>query len=281
MSAEVFCFMNIDPAKSRTQVLIAVVLIFLAFVRLMFHDTLSGRMDNVFLILIGAGIVLLVLPLNYLRSFKAGGFELALDQPQVQGAISSLNGDEDTNERLQSQLSQMNDQLIAIRGSRVLWIDDEPHVLVGERRLLRALGVGVITAISSPAAEKILTSDNDFDLIVSDICRDGDSYKDTKGNPINEGVNFIVKLRQSYPDPVIAKLPVIFYSTRDLASLKDATGPAMSYPPVPVITNSRDELIPSAIKLLARSRSKPIQGANPIRGNMTGVADNCGVSSGE
>src|SRR5262245_55619272 len=210
-----FLIMNMDPAKSRTQILIAVVLILLAFVRLMFHDTLSGRMDNVFLILIGAGIVLLVLPLNYLRSFKAGGFELALDQPQVQGAISSLNVDEDTNEKLQSQLSQMNDQLIAIRGSRVLWIDDEPHVLVGERRLLRALGVGVITAISSPAAEKILTSDNDFDLIVSDICRDGDSYKDTNGIPINEGVNFIVKLRQSYPDPVIAKLPVIFYSTRD------------------------------------------------------------------
>jgi len=91
--------MNMDPAKSRTQILIAVVLILLAFVRLMFHDTLSGRMDNVFLILIGAGIVLLVLPLNYLRSFKAGGFELALDQPQVQGAISSLNVDEDTNEK--------------------------------------------------------------------------------------------------------------------------------------------------------------------------------------
>jgi len=265
--------MKNDPAKSRTQILIAVVLILLAFVRLMFHDALSGRMDNVFLILIGAGAVLLVLPLNYLRSFKAGGFELALDQPQVQGAISSLNVDEDANEKLQSKLSQLNNQLIAIRGSRVLWIDDEPHVLVGERRLLRALGVGVITAISSPAAEQILRSDNDFDLIVSDICRDGDSYKDTNGLPINEGVNFMVKLRQSYPDPVIAKLPVIFYSTRDLASLKDATRPAMSYPPVPVITNSREELITSAIKLLARSRSKPIHGANPIHGNMTGVGD--------
>jgi CheY-like chemotaxis protein len=261
----------IDPAKSRTQVIIAVLLIVLAVLRLAFHDTLSGRMDNVFLILVGSGVVLLVVPLNYLRSFKAAGFELALDQPQVQGAISSLSVDGNAHEKIESQLSQMQDQLNSIRGSRVLWIDDEPHTLVGERRLLRALGVGVITATSSPTAEKILESDNDFDLIVSDICRDGDSYKTTKGVPMNEGVNFFVRLRESYPDPVISKLPVIFYSARDLESLKEATRPALSYRPLPFITNSREDLIPTAIKVLAKSRETPIQGTS--QGNMSQVQD--------
>jgi len=180
----------------------------LAIVRFAFHSVLSGRMDSIFFILIGSGLLVLLIPFQYLKSFKAGGLELSIDQPQVQGAIFGLNLDRIKNEKIQAQLSRLKDQLVATRGSRVLWIDDHPHGVVGERRLLRAQGVEVITAVSSQEAERTLEADNDFDLIITDVQRGGDSYVETGRVPIHEGVNFIIRLRTSHTDPVIANLVI-------------------------------------------------------------------------
>ena len=233
-------------------------LVVLAVVRTAWHPQLSGRMDSIFFVLIGAAAILLLVPLQRLKSFKAAGLEFSLDQPQVQGAISSLQLDRIQDEKLRSSLARLEDQLAAIRGSRVLWIDDRPHKILAERRLLRALGVEVVPAVSSEGAEGILEVDNDFDLIITDVQRLGESYKLNDGIEIHEGVNFVVKLRKSHSDPVVQLIPIIFYAAYPLERLIRFTRPAREFYPTPDIANSVADLAPKVVKLLAEARSTPI-----------------------
>ncbi len=275
-----------NAKDQRIRLIIAALLVALALIRLTFHASLAGRMDSIFFILIGSALLLLLIPLQYLKSFKAGGLELSLDQPQVQGAIAGLSLDRIKNKKVQEHLSRLKDQLAAIRGSRVLWIDDHPHAVVGERRLLRALGVEVVTAISSEEAARVLEEDNDFDLIITDVQREGRTYKETGGIPIHEGVNFILHLRTKQTDPVIAKLPVVFYAAYDWERLIEFTSRARSLYPPPEITNSEEDLIPKVVKLLAESRSTPIHGtkekkATPVRGSLRYVAQGNEVDDDE
>lgn len=261
----------------KKQVAIAILLIGLAIMRLAFHVPLSTRMDAIFFTVMGAGLLLLLIPLRYLKSFKAAGLEFSLDQPQVQAAIAGLSVDRIKNKKVQEHLSLLKDQLPAIRGSRVLWIDDYPHTVLGERRLLRALGVEVVTAISSEQAMDILERDNDFDLIISDVQRAGESYKETGGIRIHDGVNFAVWLRSRHPDPVISKLPIVFYAAYDWKRLIEFTRPARQYYPSPEIAKSEDDLIAKVVKLLAVSHSTPIHGSKekiptPVRGGTRKVA---------
>jgi hypothetical protein len=121
---------------------VAAVLLVVAVVRLALHSSLATRMDAVFFGLLGAALLILLIPIERLKSLKAGGIELSLDQPQVQGAIAGLGLDRIHNEELRARLTLLQHQLGVIRGSRVLWIDDRPHTILGERRLLRALGRG-------------------------------------------------------------------------------------------------------------------------------------------
>ena len=246
--------------EHRKQIYIAVIVIALAFARLIFHTPLSPRMDAVFFIVIGVGLVLLLVPVRYLRTFKAGGFEFSLEQPHVQSAISGLDLNRLQNSRMIADLTRLKDELIAVRGSRVLWIDDHPHTVVAERRLLRALGVDVVTASSSNEAERTLEGDNDFDLIITDVQRHGDNYRTTGGIDIHDGVNFIVRLRKDHKDPVITKLPVIFYAAYDPDRLMEFTAPARAQYWKTETANSEQELIPKAVKLLSHSRSTPIVG---------------------
>src|SRR5438132_2092653 len=156
---------------------VAGILIVLAVARLAYHPSISGRMDTLFVVLIGGALLLLLIPIERLKSLKAGGIELSLEQPQVQGAITGIRTNRIENEEIRSRLSRLQDQLALIHGSRVLWIDDNPRTILGERRLLRALGVAVVQAISTEEAEAILIKDEDFDLIITDVQRIGKSYE--------------------------------------------------------------------------------------------------------
>ena len=249
------------------RVIIAALVIGLALIRLVFHEGLSGRMDTVFFIVFGTGLLLLLVPLQYLKSFKAGALEFSLEQPQVRGAISGLNADRIQNEKIQAHLLRLQDELLAIRGSRVLWIDDNPHGVVGERRLLRALEVEVVTAISSEAAVAILEADNDFDLIITDVYREGSGYKVTGGFRNHDGTNFIVWLRTNHTDPVVKKLPVVFYAAYPFDDLIGYTASARVHYPTPEICNSLEDLLPKVIKLLAESRTTPIPGTKKKKGS--------------
>lgn len=248
--------LSILLSKNGLSILLSLVLIALVIVRLIHSTNFAEGMDALFFAIISVAFLVHLIPLDRLTSFKAGGFELALDHPQVEGAVQEitlrqdLSGQEDT--RLRKELSRLQSELETIHGSRILWIDDNPHGIVGEKRLIRLLGIGVDTATSSEEAERILEKDNDFDLIVSDVKRGGDKH---------EGANFVVKLR-NHPDHVIRELPVIFYSAYSIRRLADLTQPARDAslpddyrPSVPVeITSDLYALVPKIIRLLADAR---------------------------
>lgn len=267
------------------RLVIAVFLFALAFARLLYHPSLAGRMDGVFLTLVGAGLLVILIPVQYLKSFKAAGIELTLDQPQVQSAISGLGLDRIKDEKMRSSLSHLRGQLDAIRGSRVLWIDDHPHGIVAERRLLRALGVEVLPAISSEVAKEVLHNDNDFDLIITDVHREGDHYLLMGGPTNHDGLNFILWLRAHHSDPVVRALPVLFYAAYKWENLVAYTARARVQSPLTEIANSEIDLIPKAVKLLAEARATPITAktmkkASPGGGQPYGVPKKASPAGG-
>ncbi len=237
---------------------LSVLFILLAVTRLILHDKIAERMDMTFFALLALAFLLHVVPFERLKSFKAAGIELSLELPQVQGAIAGLGLDRIQDEKLRRKLSYLQNELETIPRSRVLWIDDKPGNVIGERRLLRALGVEVVSAVSSETAEQILNTDNDFDLIITDVQRKGDSYKLTGGVDIHEGVNFIIKLRTNHPDPITRTMPVMFYAAYDWNRLIKFTRPASKSLPEPEVSNTVADFITKVVKQLADARSSPI-----------------------
>jgi len=233
-------------------------LIVLAILRLIFHDLLYARMDLTFFSILGFAFVVLFLPWERLKTFKAGGVEFSLEKITVKAAIDGLNLERLEDEELKNKLSKLDEELKLANGSRVLWIDDKPHNILGARRVLRSLGVDITTATSSEIALEILTSDNDFDLILSDVQRKGENYKQVdEGVEIHDGVNFVVVLRK-HKDHIIRSLPVIFYAAYDWERLVKFTRPARELQPEAEISNAMQDFLPKVIKRLADIRSKPI-----------------------
>lgn len=239
------------------KIAISVILLALASIRWAFHEIAVDRMDSIFMALVISALLVYILPWENIKTFKAAGIELSLEQPEIKAAISGLGLNRINDETLKLQLQKLESDIQSIRGGRVLWIDDKPHKIIGERRLLRALGIQVISAVSSVAAESILDSDNDFDLIISDVQRAGESYKLNNGVDIHEGTNFIVKLRK-HEDAIIQKLPVVFYAAYDWDRLVEFTRPARELLPEPEISNSAIDFVPKVIRQLAKSRATVI-----------------------
>jgi CheY-like chemotaxis protein len=273
-----------DPIKARfkaikarledqvLKVLLSVVLVTFAITRIFYYEALGSRMDLVFFSLILSVFLLWMFPWgefwDRLRGFNVGAFAISLQQPDVQAAIGNLSFaeeqlknsgsslPEEVRDKLRRRLKPLEGELQTVRGSRILWIDDEPHSILGERRLLRALGIDVTPARSSQRAKEILKEDHDFDLILTDTWRCG----------TREGVNFVVKLRTEETDARIKNLPVIFYAADSWETLVNVTRPAVELSnhylygrlPVPEISNSVDDLIPKVIRKLSEERRNPI-----------------------
>jgi CheY-like chemotaxis protein len=256
------------------KVLLSVVLVTFAITRIFYYKVLGPRMDLVFFSLVLSVFLLWMIPWGELwerlRGFNVGGLGITLQQPDVQAAIGHLSFAEDqlrnsgssmpeeVRNKLRRRLKPLEGELQTVRGSRVLWIDDEPHSILGERRLLRALGIDVTPARSSERAKEILQEDHDFDLIISDTWRCG----------TREGVDFVVKLRTEETDETDARiknLPVIFYAADPWATLVTVTRPAVNVTrpareilPDLEISNSVDDLIPKVIRKLSEERRNPI-----------------------
>jgi len=253
--------------------ILAFVAFLLALFRSVFFETLNSRIDSTFVLLIVLAVIIVILPWERLSSFKAGGIEVSLDKPEVKAALESLIN-LDTNQviddkELRDKLLTMTSEIEQAQGGRVLWIDDLPHLNLSERRLLRALGIETITAISSDEAESILRRDNDFDLIITDVNRVGENYKLNQGRPDHDGVNFIVKLRK-YPNSAIRSLPVIFYSAYQWQQLADHTRSARELWPEAELSRDPKTLIIKTIKALAERRREPIKSMSekePTRGH--------------
>lgn len=250
--------MNLKWQCNWRQILVCITLLCLVLSRLVWPK-FAERLDNVSLILLAVSGILFLVPLEKIKALKAGSIELSLDSAQVQGAVESLNLSLVEDEKLRNRLSSLCHLLSAVRGSRVLWIDDRPEKVRGERRLLRALGIVVVAASSSQEANDILNKDSDFDLILTDVQRTGNTHKLVGGIDIHEGVNFIKWLRAENPDSTIRELPVIFYAAYDWPSLVNFTKPVRETFPVPEISNSVVELIPKVLLRLTESRSMPMR----------------------
>jgi CheY-like chemotaxis protein len=240
---------------------LSVALISLAGARWYYMDKTVQHIDLVVIGLVVAAFVIHLIPFDKLTSIKAGGIEVSLEKTEIKAAIQTANSDQIKNDELLSELELLNRELAAIPGSRVVWIDDSPSKIVTARRLLRALGVTVVPATSSEMADEIFKRDRDFDLIITETQRLGDSYILNNGDHIHEGVNYIVKIRNSN-DEVVSKLPVIFFSAYDWPLLVSYTRPARETLPEPQISNSINDLIVKVIKEIYSSRSKPIEYKN-------------------
>lgn len=248
----------IDTQSPWIKAVLAIIVLLFAIVRFVFYDLINERVDDIFLLLLALAALILLFPWERLTSLKAAGIELSLEQPQIKGALEGLEMNRLENEQLKQKILSKAREIEQVQGSRIIWIDDKPHNIVGERRILRALGVQVVTAVSSDMAEEIFTRDNDFDMIITDVQRKGESYKLNNGVPIHEGVNFIVKLRQ-HVDPVIKTLPVTFYAAYDWPRLVEFTRPARETQPEPQICNTIAELLTKVLTTLSEVRSHPIK----------------------
>lgn len=164
--------------------------------------------DSTFILLLAIPPLAFLFPWDRLQTFKAVGIELILESPSSRGAIAGLEMSASDNREIRRTLYKLRDAIEDSKGSRILWTDDHPEEILGERRILRALGVQVVSTNSTNSAKNILEEDNDFDLVISDMQR--------KSEPKSEfdrygGIEYIKRLR-SANDPISANLPVIFYT---------------------------------------------------------------------
>lgn len=239
------------------KIVISAIAILLALMRLAFFDIVSERMDGTFLLLLAIAVAVFIIPWEKITTFKGWGVELILDKPQVKGALEGAGLTNLKRTHLWEKLSRLESEIENTQGSRVLWIDDHPHEVLSERRILRSLGIDVVTARNSMRAESILEEDNDFDLIISDVQR-----KAEVGNRATRygGIYFIKELREKYKDsPGIETLPVIFYSAyrpEQIETIKQQVGEAFLEDIK--FSGSFDILLPEVIKLLAKIRSSPV-----------------------
>jgi CheY-like chemotaxis protein len=259
------------------KIVLSVVLFMFALTRFYYYESLSTRMDLVFLALVFSVFLLWMLPWEdlweRLHGFSIGGVAISLEQPDVQGAIGNISFDaqhlsfifgessgrssREARRELIQRIEGLEKELQIVRGSRVLWIDDHPHEILGERRLLRTLGINVTPASSSEEARHILDKDNDFDLIITEVQRPSTPF-DAEGRPEHGGVNFIVKLQEYEKDIRISTLPIIFYAAYHWQDLIKHTNPARVLKPEIEISNSVVDLIPKVIKTLSEEREHPI-----------------------
>src|ERR1039458_8079460 len=106
------------------------------------------------LIFFAIAVAAFITPWEKVTTFKGWGVELTLDRAQVRGALEATGLTRLKNTPLWEKLSRLEAEIQKAQGSRVLWIDDHPHEIISERRVLRALGVEVVTAQDSMRAER-------------------------------------------------------------------------------------------------------------------------------
>ena len=120
----------------------------------------------------------------------------------------------------------------AFKGARVLWIDDNPGSTYYERQALISLGAEVLFCDNTASALHLARQIN-FDLVISDMERDGDS---------TAGLSGIRELQAINP-----ACRVVIY----LLQLDEARGiPAGAFG----ITNRPDELLHITMDVLERDR---------------------------
>jgi len=131
-------------------------------------------------------------PLRYdllpnLSVLKVMGVEFSFVQDSIAHAIALAEKSKEfpradiSEEDQQRVINRVRKNANLFRGRRILWIDDFPDGPANERKMLQSLLVDVDIATSTAAAEKLLQAkDKKYDLILSDMKRDGDSQAGLK-----------------------------------------------------------------------------------------------------
>jgi CheY-like chemotaxis protein len=166
-----------------------------------------------------------------LRSLELPGgvkaqFDAALTQAAASTGTTIPSGERTRLERRVARDASL------LRGSRLLWIDDEPASTRTERSAMTALGVVIDTATSDDDARRRIAAEQ-YDVIISDIAR---------GERSKAGLAFISDIREHDKS-----VPIIFY-IRNLSP--DLGTPASAHG----LTNRPDELVDLLLDALERRR---------------------------
>lgn len=235
--------------NNKYKILIFIGIILLVIFRILFYSYFKERIDDISLTLLIIALLIILIPFEKITSFKAGDVELILERKDVQSSISSLGIEKIELENLKTKLKISEHNLKYLSNSRILWIDDYQNKIVGEKRLLRTLGVNISPAITSDFANDLLKNDCDFDLIITDIQRPGEYYKDNDGIDIHDGVNFI---EYAIKNKLINEItPIIFYAAYDYERLIKFTERTKSLKKEIISVNNIADLIYETINRIA------------------------------
>ena len=218
-----------------------------------------GNIDNLVsftTIILGFVVALIVIPWDNLKHFKAGGFEVSVEK-SFKSAVEGYKNSK--SKELMGILTEYKESLPIINGARILWIEDRPTNVLGERRILRALGIDIKMAtpdiIDPTPIYKSIETDNDYDLIISDI-----QWKDKDNKATYGGLEFIRKIRDSEMDSNMKELPVIFYSAytkEQLVIIKEHTN--LKFYDDMYFCDAVENLTDRVSKLLVEYRTKPLK----------------------
>jgi CheY-like chemotaxis protein len=206
--------------------------------------------DKVLLLAAGAFLVFL-LPWDQIKNLKLGKLEVSLGNPEIKRALGFSaypilleNSANSEDRRAMDYKVWANDikewapVLEMVRGSRILWIDDHPSTTVNQRRLLRSIGLEVVSVASSNEGRRLVLNDNDFNLLITDFNQSQEfswPSQHAEATTWPPGVNFVDWLHSFSPPALDASstseqmalesvkhLPVIFYSVMKLSDQKKA-----------------------------------------------------------
>jgi CheY-like chemotaxis protein len=167
-----------------------------------------------------------------LQSFKFGKMEITFLGETVKKIAAKRTNKKLSDEDATGPLLRANMISEILNGARLLWIDDNPEGNAGETKLLRKLGVVVDTAVSSAEARDMLSKFH-YDVIVSDIDREGRSH---------EGLSFL----RSLIDTRLFRYMIFYVGQVD----EDKPIPLGSFN----ITNRPDKLLHLIMDALERER---------------------------
>lgn len=239
------------------QIIAGAGVLIVAIIRLIDIGDLNESMDNTFLLLLITSIIIFFIPLDSIKSFKAAGVEIELFENKVKNAIDGLDIKQIENEQLLKTILKYRNEIEVIKGSRILWIDDTPHAILGERRILRAIGLDIYSSNNRQTTLNVIERDTDFDLIISDIQwkKNIDTMSVYYG-----GIELIQEIRNNFKSESIGSIKTIFYTSYTEQQIKiiDKQTNFLS------IENSTlcftiEELIIKVIESLKVIREKPIK----------------------
>jgi len=207
-------------------------------------------------VVLGIAVALLVIPWENLVHFKAGGLELSVEK-NYKSAVEGYENSKTS--ELMDILSDYKDTLPVLNGARIFWIEDRPANVLGERRILRALGINIrmlTPDVTNPRPIfDSVKSDNDYDLIISDI-----QWRDEAGNPTYGGLEVIRTIRDADIDANMKRLPVIFYtaySKAQLETIKQQTN--LPFYENMYFCDGVENLVDRVSRLLIEYRTRPLR----------------------